>query len=80
MPQTEPPVGLIAVAAALARDTGGFTCPAGSSDTAQRGPALDGASSLARFAVAGRACGLCGQLIRDCETTSSDRWAIITVS
>ena len=29
---------------------------------AQRGPALGDASAKARFAVAGKACGLCGQL------------------
>ena len=46
---------------------------------ARRGPALGDASSMARFAVAGRACGLCGQLIRDCEVASSGRRTIITV-
>jgi len=46
---------------------------------ARRGPALGDASSMARFAVAGRACGLCGQLIREWGAASSGRRAIITV-
>ena len=44
----------------------GFTCPqepTGTAHCALRGPALGDAIAMARFAVAGRACGLCGQLI-----------------
>lgn len=45
---------------------GRFHLPAGvHRHRAQRSPALRDASSMARFAVAGRACGLCGQLIRE---------------
>jgi hypothetical protein len=51
-----------------ARLRSGSTCPQGPTGIAlERDPALGDASFRARFAVAGKACGLCGQLDLDCR-------------
>jgi len=71
------------VTGAASRDGGGpaerFHLPTGvHRRRARRGPALGYASEWARFAVAGRACGLCGQLIR-ASAAMRGVLAIITV-